>query len=233
MYQRIYYLLLFSLLFFVFTCKDDPTSSDEEKPIVTIVYPANNSEFQEGTVVAITAEASDNESIKEVEFYIDGELEFTDSTELYRYEWDTSGKMGIHSIQAKAIDLEENIGFSDTIFVTVTFFNIILPASNLNFNDHIYPLFSAKCSSRSGCHTISNPAANLPLIDYNAIITHYMSNAPSEPLIHPDDGDNSPLYKILIQDDYFGVPRMPYNGPYLNSNQYDGVKTWITEGAIP
>jgi hypothetical protein len=109
----------------------------------------------------------------------------------------------------------------------------ILPASNLNFNDHIYPLFSAKCSSRSGCHTISNPAANLPLTDYNEVITHYMSNAPSEPLIHPDNGDISPLYQILIQDGYLGVPRMPFNGPYLNSNQYDGVKTWIDEGANP
>jgi hypothetical protein len=233
MYQRSYYLLLLSLIFLLFTCKDDPTSSDEEKPIVSIVYPANNSEFIEGTVIALTAEASDNESVKEVEFYIDGELEFTDNIEPYSYEWDTSGKIGIHSIQAKAIDLEENIGFSDTIFVTVAVLDIILPVSNLNFNDHIYPLFSAKCSNRSGCHTISNPAANLLLTDYNEIITHYMSNAPSEPLIHPDNGDISPLYQILIQDAYLGVPRMPLNGTYLNSNQYDGVKTWISEGAIP
>ena len=111
--------------------------------------------------------------------------------------------------------------------------NIILPESNLNFNDHIFPLFSAKCSSRNGCHTFNSPAGNLPLTDYNEIINHFMNDAPSEPLIHVGDGENSPLYIVLIQDGYLGVPRMPFNGPYLNSNQYEGVKVWITEGAIP
>ena len=109
----------------------------------------------------------------------------------------------------------------------------ILPESGLNFNEHIYPLFSAKCSSRNGCHIISSPAAELVVTDYNEIITHFMNNAPSEPLIHLGDGENSPLYIVLIQDGYLGVPRMPKNGPYLNSNQYEGVKAWITEGAIP
>lgn len=110
---------------------------------------------------------------------------------------------------------------------------IVLPDNNLNFDDHIYPLFSAKCSNRNGCHTFSNPAANLPLTDYNAIINHFMNNVPSEPLIRIGDGENSSLYIILIQDGYVGVPRMPLNGPFLNSNQYDGIKTWISEGAIP
>ena len=102
--------------------------------------------------------------------------------------------------------------------------NIILPDSLLNFNDHIYPLFTAKCSSRSACHAISSPAAGLILIDYNEIITHYMTNAPSELLINSGNGEGSPLYQVLIQQDYLGVPRMPYEGPYLNSNQYEGIK---------
>ena len=110
---------------------------------------------------------------------------------------------------------------------------IVLTDSLLNFNDHIYPLFSSKCSSRSACHAISSPAAGLILVDYNEIRTHFMSNAPSEPLLHVGDGEGSPLYKVLIQQDFLGVPRMPYNGPYLNSNQYEGVKIWIDEGAIP
>jgi hypothetical protein len=109
---------------------------------------------------------------------------------------------------------------------------IILPESNLNFNDHIYPLFSTKCSSRNGCHTFNNPAANLALTDYNQIVNHFMNNAPSEPLVRINDGDNSPLYIVLIQEGYLGVPRMPFNGPYLNSNQFEAVKIWINEGAI-
>ena len=111
--------------------------------------------------------------------------------------------------------------------------NIVLPDSLLNYNDHIYPLFSSKCSSRSACHAISSPAAGLILVDYNEIRTHFMTNAPSEPLLHVGNGEGSSLYKVLIQQDFLGVPRMPYNGPYLNSNQYEGVKKWIDEGAIP
>lgn len=111
--------------------------------------------------------------------------------------------------------------------------NIILPENNLNFSDHIYPLFSSKCSSRNGCHTFNNPAANLSLTDYNDIINHFMNNTPSEPLVRIGDGENSPLYIVLVQDGFLGVQQMPLNGPYLNSNQYDGVKTWITEGAEP
>ena len=111
--------------------------------------------------------------------------------------------------------------------------NIVFPASDVNFNEHIYPLFSAKCSSRSGCRAISSPAAGLVLIDYNEVSTHYMRNTPSEPLVRVGNGEDSPLYQVLIQDGFFGVPRMPFNGPYLNSNQTDGVKTWIDEGANP
>ena len=59
--------------------------------------------------------------------------------------------------------------------------NIVIPESDVSFNEHIYPLFSAKCSSRSGCHAISGPAAGLVLIDFNEVTTHYMSNTPSEP----------------------------------------------------
>ena len=111
--------------------------------------------------------------------------------------------------------------------------NFVLPDSALNFNEHIYPLFSAKCSSRSGCHAISNPAAGLILIDYNEITTHFMTNTPSEPLIRVGEGADSPLYRVLVEDGLYGVPRMPYNGPYLNSNQTEGIKTWIDEGAKP
>jgi len=111
--------------------------------------------------------------------------------------------------------------------------NIVLPDTLLNFNEHIYPLFEAKCSSRSTCHAISSPAAGLVVIDYNELITHFMNKSPSEQLIYVRNGDNSPLYHVLIQEGAAGgVPRMPYNGPYLNSNQYQGVKTWIDEGAI-
>ena len=111
--------------------------------------------------------------------------------------------------------------------------NIVLPESNLNFNDHIYPLFISKCSSRSGCHALGDAKHGLELTNYPSIITHFMSEALSVTLVIIEDGENSPLYKVLIFEDFLGTPRMPSNGPYLNANQYNGVKKWINEGAIP
>lgn len=109
--------------------------------------------------------------------------------------------------------------------------NIVLPDSNLTYNDHIYSLFSLKCSSRDGCHSFINPARGLIMIDYNNIMNHYLKYSPSEKLILVGDGESSPLYKVLIQDGYQGIPQMPKDGPYLNANQVNGVKKWIKEGA--
>ncbi len=120
MYPRIYYYLLFSLfLLVVFACKDNPTSSDDERPSVSIVFPANNSEFPGDTVIPIKVDASDNESVKEVKFYIDGELESTDKIEPYRYEWDTGGKVGSHTIKAKAYDASNNMGESEVVSLKI------------------------------------------------------------------------------------------------------------------
>lgn len=108
---------------------------------------------------------------------------------------------------------------------------IVLPDSNLTYNDHIYPLFLLKCGSRDGCHSFINPARNLVLIDYNTIINYTLYDPPSPQLILENNGANSPLYLVLLPGDNLGIPRMPKDGPYLNSNQYNGVKIWIDEGA--
>jgi len=228
--------IILILLLFLNCNKENPQKSnilsDDISPIVNITYP-----FYGDTIISdiiIKADATDNIGVEKVTFFIDGDSVGYDDSFPYEFSWEISNWAdgNNHYIFAKAIDLEENIGFSDTIYIVVAVYNIILPDSNLNFIDHIYPLFSEKCSNRSGCHTVNNPAANILLVDYNEIITHFMNNAPSEPLIRIGDGENSSLYRVLIQDGYLGVPRMPYNDPYLNANQFDGVKRWIDEGLL-
>ena len=88
----------------------------------SILYPANNSEFDEGTIITINVDASDNESIKEVQFIIDGELEFIDNEEPYRYEWDTTGKDGTHTIKIKVFDESDNVG--ESIIYTIEIINV-------------------------------------------------------------------------------------------------------------
>lgn len=106
--------------------------------------------------------------------------------------------------------------------------DIVLPEKDLTFIDHIQPLFAATCASRSGCHAIDNPQAGLALTDYESIRNHFIQNS-SEPLVRIADGANSALYLVLVQDNYLGVPQMPYNGPFLTPNQVNGVKVWINE----
>lgn len=85
---------------------------DLTPPTVTILYPPAGATFTDGDTVAITADVQDNEGVQNVEFYIDGDLLFTDTSAPYRYDWDTTGYGNgqSHSIYVKAFDLSGNIG---------------------------------------------------------------------------------------------------------------------------
>jgi len=111
--------IMVSLIFF--SCSKDTASSDTQPPTVAITYPANNSQFAQGNVITITAEADDNEGVKEVRFYINGEFESLDETEPYQYEWDTGETRDTdHTIYAKAYDTSDNSASSDVITVTLS-----------------------------------------------------------------------------------------------------------------
>ena len=105
----------------IFSCSDDNTSSDNEPPTVTITYPADNSEFVQGAVINVTADAADNEGIKEVRFYIDGLFASSDEEEPYEYEWDTGSTRDTdHTIYAEAYDTNDNTKTSEVINITLT-----------------------------------------------------------------------------------------------------------------
>jgi hypothetical protein len=102
-----------------------------------------------------------------------------------------------------------------------------LPDSNLTYIDHIKPLFVSKCASRSGCHATSDQEGGLDLTDYQAIRLHLING--TVPLVFSGEGATSPLY-LILQSSYLNIPRMPLDGPYLNSNNTNAVKVWIDEG---
>jgi hypothetical protein len=102
-----------------------------------------------------------------------------------------------------------------------------LPDSNVTYIDHIKPMFTAKCASHNGCHSGFDQAGGLNLTNYEAIILHQLDSG--EPLVRSGYGETSALFQILLAD-YSGIPRMPREGPYLNSNNSNGVKIWINEG---
>ena len=105
---------------------------------VTIIYPLDGAVVS-GTVT-ITASASSSQarssiqSIKKVEFYIDGVRVETDNTEPYKYSWDTTlYANGNHTIKVKAANAAMQV---KETWITVTvknIFHITLSRSRLNF----------------------------------------------------------------------------------------------------
>ena len=104
---------------------------------------------------------------------------------------------------------------------------IILPPGDLTYIENIRPLFVAKCASRSGCHSTTDQAGGLDLTDYQSIRQHLLNG--TIPLVIDGDGEHSVLYEILLAS-YLGRPRMPLDGPYLDTNNTNGVKRWIDGG---
>lgn len=117
--KRILLILLTLLALLLVSC-DKTTESDNTPPTVVITYPANNSEFIEGTEIRITAEALDNKKVEKVEFFIDGTMVSTDTTEPYEHVWHSGFRKDVnHTVYAKAFDASNNSSSSELINVIV------------------------------------------------------------------------------------------------------------------
>lgn len=101
---------------------------------------------------------------------------------------------------------------------------IIFPASEVSYYKHVEPLLQQQCAF-AGCHLGMNAQMAL---DLSAPSYHKLRN--HRPfLVEPGNGSESFLVKKI--DGRF-PPRMPLNQPALTSNQIEGIKTWINEGAL-
>jgi mono/diheme cytochrome c family protein len=101
--------------------------------------------------------------------------------------------------------------------------NVVFPSSGVSFSKQVEPLFMQTCVA-AGCHGINQPAANLNLeTDVWHSLIDYVP-----PIVSVKNGNNSPLVKYL---DGRLAPQMPLRQPALTTNQINGIKTWINEGA--
>lgn len=107
------------------------TLIDDIPPVVNIINPPNG-QIVTGNV-NIFAEATDNDAVERVEFFIDGLLIETVFTPPYDYLWNTSSvNAGDHNIYARAFDLSGNSDVSPVITVTVdTLIDNIPPVVNI------------------------------------------------------------------------------------------------------
>lgn len=98
---------------------------DSEPPQVALSSPANNSSYTEGDSLQFLATASDIDgSVNRVEFLIDSVLMGTDITSPYTFDWTVTG-LGLHQIQARAVDDGGQIAITPETLVTVVARNLL------------------------------------------------------------------------------------------------------------
>lgn len=92
-----------------------------QRPQVTITSPTIEA-FPEGDAITLTASASDNSSVRKVEFYADGAKIGEAAQAPYTVNW-TNPTFGRKTVLAKAIDDQGLPNFSEPVFITVGYFN--------------------------------------------------------------------------------------------------------------
>ncbi len=100
--------------------------------------------------------------------------------------------------------------------------NTIIPSSNVSYSKYIQPVLNLKCIS---CHGNGE-------VDGGVNLTTWANTTADPSIVFPGKPDNSILVWCL--QGRAGVsPMPPLDSPYqpLNTNQVNGVITWIKEGA--
>lgn len=93
--------------------------ADTTPPTVSVTAPANNANVS-GSAVTVSANASDDTGVTRVEFYINGQLAYTDTTSTYGMTWNTSALVnGAYQITARAYDAAGNSTTSSVVTANV------------------------------------------------------------------------------------------------------------------
>ncbi|MEA1972662.1 MAG: SUMF1/EgtB/PvdO family nonheme iron enzyme [Candidatus Cloacimonadota bacterium] len=195
--------LIITVLFIITSCSDDSTGpNDTTAPEVMITYPVDNAEITAGIEVTIRAEATDNETVSSVIFYINGEQQYEDTSSPYSFDWDTTSLNGAFNLYAKAIDGNDNQTSSDIVTVTIIPTQLYNPTPEDNATDvSLTPTLSWECSDPDGDDltydvywgTSSNP--------------QLMSEDQTELSFNPDNLDYETTYywKVVADDGEYQV----------------------------
>jgi subtilisin family serine protease len=92
---------------------------DNQSPAVSITEPAAGSAFP-GRTVTVAADASDNDRVSRVEFFVDGRQSAALTAGPFRWDWNTAGvRSGNHTLKAVAYDVAGNRTESAPVSVVV------------------------------------------------------------------------------------------------------------------
>jgi hypothetical protein len=101
--------------------------------------------------------------------------------------------------------------------------DIVFPTSDISYSVHVQPLFNQACAL-SGCHDAGQNQSALHLTSYGDAV---LSSA-AVGVVIPGKPDQSLL--VLRIQGTLGA-RMPPGVYPLNTNQINGIRAWIVEGA--
>jgi WD40 repeat protein len=96
------------------------------------------------------------------------------------------------------------------------------PAEKVNFQDHVLPIFRAKCGT---CHGAAQAKGGLVLESFSAAIQGGASGA----VVEPGDLDGSRLWALVTHKEQ---PAMPPKEPKLPDETLAIIQKWIEQGAL-
>jgi len=201
MIYKCFFILSSAAMLFIISCSDNPTSTeDNNNPTVSIISPSNNSEFDDGATVNIKADASDDDGIKEVRFYINDIFESTDADEPWEYEWDSSGKSGSHNVFVRAYDTNDIMSESQKINIKI---NNGVPVASFTVLPSTGDTFTEFQVDASGSTDREDPVDALQVRwdweDDGAWDTDYSI---SKTASHQYDSEGTKTIRLEVQDTY-------------------------------
>lgn len=101
-------------------------------PQVSITSPLNGAEVYEGSIIPISVSASDDVIVGSVSVLIDGEVKAADNTPLFQFNYNVPMSITSLAIGASALDLANNMGTAENVFITV----IPDPPPTVNITSH-------------------------------------------------------------------------------------------------
>lgn len=122
------------------------SGTGDSDPSVSITSPSDGGVIQPGAAVTISANASDDGSVSQVSFFVDGALVGSDSSEPYSVTLNNLSS-GSHAIYAEATDNENNTASSSSVSILVGSQNQAPTASFTSSADYLDASFDAGNSS--------------------------------------------------------------------------------------
>ena len=111
-------------------------------------------------------------------------------------------------------------GCKDTITGTQVD-SVVIPNSNVSYSKYIQPVLNVHCVD---CHGGTETEGGVVLISWATTVSNYN-------IVAPKHASNSQLVWAVQGVAGYVMPPLGSSYKSLNSNQVDGIITWINEGA--